>query len=110
LKGNLLNLKLEATFYDSPFGPVWGLQPGLGALYTTSQGKTNLGQTLSIFVLQICWYPFFSLGANTRPQCSAFISNLGQIEKLVSMSALTLTVKPSGLISTFAPIGMLDLG
>ncbi len=57
---------------------------------------------------QICC-PFFSLGANTRPQCSAFISNLGQIEKLFSMSALTPTVKPLGLISTFAPIGMLDL-
>ncbi len=26
------------------------------------------------------------------------------------MSALTLSVKPLGLISTFAPIGMLDLG
>ncbi len=35
------------------FGPVWGLQPGLGALYTSSQGQRHLGQTLSIFGLQI---------------------------------------------------------
>jgi hypothetical protein len=42
---------------------------------------------------------------------SAFISTLGQIEKfLLSISALNPSVKPLGLISTFAPIGMLDLG
>jgi hypothetical protein len=38
---------------------------------------------------------------------------LGQIEKVfffVSISALIPSVKPLGLISTFAPIGMLDLG
>jgi hypothetical protein len=35
---------------------------------------------------------------------------LGQIEKLFSISALTPNVKPLGLISTFVPIGMLDLG
>jgi hypothetical protein len=34
---------------------------------------------------------------------------LGQIEKKNSISALTRSVKPLGLISTFAPIGMLDL-
>jgi hypothetical protein len=39
-------------------------------------------------------YPFFSLGANTRASSSAFISNLGQVEKS---------------FSTFAPIEMLDL-
>jgi hypothetical protein len=37
-------------------------------------------------------------------------TNLGQIEKKKSMSALTPSVKPLGLISTCAPIGMLDLG
>jgi hypothetical protein len=35
---------------------------------------------------------------------------LGQIEKSFSILALTPNVKPLGLISTFAPIGMLDLG
>jgi hypothetical protein len=35
---------------------------------------------------------------------------LGQIEKLFSISAFTPNVKPLGLISTFAPIRMLDLG
>jgi hypothetical protein len=39
-----------------------------------------------------------------------FISNLGQIEKIFfSISALTPSVKPLGLISTFAAKGMLDL-
>jgi len=36
-------------------------------------------------------------------------SNLGQIEKILKVSTLTLGVNPMGLISTFAPIGMLDL-
>jgi hypothetical protein len=35
---------------------------------------------------------------------------LGHIEKLFSIPDLTPNVKPLGLISTFAPIGMLDLG
>jgi len=38
------------------------------------------------------------------------VSNFGQIEKIFSSSDLTPNVKPLGLISTFAPIGMLDLG
>jgi len=58
---------------------------------------------------QIEWYFFSSLVANTRPQSSAFISNLGQMESTFSISALTSLAKPLGLISTFAPIGMLDL-
>jgi hypothetical protein len=47
------------------------------------RAKKNLGPTLSSFGLQIglpnlmIAYPFFSLWANTRPKCSAFISNLG---------------------------------
>jgi hypothetical protein len=88
----------------------------LGPLYTRSQSQKNLGPALSTFGLQI-GLPnltvsfFFSLGANTRPQNSAFSSsNLGQIEKFLLVSALTPSVKPLGLISTFAPIGMLDLG
>jgi hypothetical protein len=38
-------------------------------------------------------------------------SNLGQIEKIFYffLSALTPSVKPLGLISTFAPIGMVEL-
>jgi hypothetical protein len=35
---------------------------------------------------------------------------LRQIEKFFSISALTPSAKLLGLISTFAPIGMLDLG
>jgi hypothetical protein len=38
-----------------------------------------------------------------------FINNLGQIEVFL-ISALTPSVKPLVLISTFEPIGMLDLG
>jgi hypothetical protein len=39
-----------------------------------------------------------------------FITNLGRIEKIFfSISALPPSVKPFGLISTVAPIGMLDL-
>jgi len=38
------------------------------------------------------------------------ISSLGQIENIFSISALTPSVKPLRPISTFAPIGMLDLG
>ncbi len=41
---------------------------------------------------------------------SAFINNLGQVDKLFPSSALTPSVRPLGLISTFATIGMLDLG
>jgi hypothetical protein len=62
---------------------------------------------------QIPSYPFFfpGLGPIQGLKSSALISNLGQIEKfLLSSSALTPSVKPLGLISTFAPIGMLDLG
>jgi hypothetical protein len=42
---------------------------------------------------QMQWNPFYSLGANTMPKSSAFISNLGQIEKVFSLSALTPSVK-----------------
>jgi len=34
---------------------------------------------------------------------------LGQIEKIFHISALTHSAKPLGLISTFAPMGILDL-
>jgi hypothetical protein len=59
---------------------------------------------------QIRWYPFFSLGVNTRLQSSAFISNLGLIENIFLYFSLDPSVKPLGPNSTFAPIGMLDLG
>jgi hypothetical protein len=54
--------------------------------------------------------PFFSLGANMRPKRSAFISTWGTLKRFFAISALTPSVNPLGLISTFAPIGMLDLG
>jgi len=53
---------------------------------------------------------FFSLGANKRPLSAAFINSLGQIENIFSISALTPSVKHMWPISTFPPIGMLDLG
>jgi hypothetical protein len=52
---------------------------------------------------------FSALGPIQGHKVLAFISNLGQIEKIFSISALTPSVKPLGLISTFAPIRMLDL-
>jgi hypothetical protein len=52
---------------------------------------------------------FLGLGAKTRPLCSEFTSNLGETENIFSMSALIPSVKPLGLNSTFAPIGMLYL-
>jgi hypothetical protein len=56
---------------------------------------------------QIHWYPFLALGPIQRHKVQRY---LGQIEKIFSISALTHIVKPLWLISTFAPIGMLDLG
>jgi hypothetical protein len=60
---------------------------------------------------QIWWLWLFSaLGANTRPyKVQHLLVTWGQIEKFFSISALTPSVKPLGPISTFAPIGMLDL-
>ncbi len=63
---------------------------------------------------QIRWYPFFSHPALGPIQGhkghNYFISNLGQIEIIFSVSALTPSGKPlERLISSFAPIGMLDL-
>ncbi len=55
-------------------------------------------------------YPFFSLGVNTRLQSSALISNLGLIENIFFYFSLDPSVKPLGPNSTFAPIGMLNLG
>jgi hypothetical protein len=53
---------------------------------------------------------FFQPWAEYKVYSSAFTSNFGQIEKIFSSSALTTSVKPMGLISTFAPIECLDLG
>jgi hypothetical protein len=61
------------------------------------------------------WFPqsggilFLPWGRYKAIKFSTFISNLGQIEKIFSISALPPGVKLLGLISTFAPIGMLDL-
>jgi hypothetical protein len=53
---------------------------------------------------------FSALGPIQGHKSSAFISSLGQIEKFFfSISALTPSVRLWRLISTFAPIGMLDL-
>jgi hypothetical protein len=62
---------------------------------------------------QIRWYPFSSLGGQYK--AIKFSINLlgtwGRLKRVFfSSSALTPSVKPLGLISTFALIGMLDLG
>ncbi len=61
------------------------------------------------FPNSLVFFFFKALGANIRPWSSAFIRNLGQIEKTFYTSIFTPTVKPLGLISTFEPIEMLDL-
>jgi hypothetical protein len=40
----------------------------------------------------------------------AYLYTWGRMKSFFSLSALTPSGKPLGLISTFAPIGMLDLG
>jgi hypothetical protein len=92
---------LEPTL--SIFGLLFGLKLLINA-------ETCIGPKGCKLTSQIRWYPFSSLGANTRPLSSAFISNFGQIEEILSSLALTPSVKPLGLNLTFAPIEMLDLG
>jgi hypothetical protein len=70
--------------------------------------QKNLGPTLSIFGLQIGFPNWMVSFIQPWGQYKAI--KLGQIEKFLFISALTPSVKPLGLISTFAPIGMLDLG
>ncbi len=53
---------------------------------------------------------FLPWGHHKAIEFSIFDTNFGQIEKIFSSPALTPSVKPLGLISTFAPIGMLYLG
>jgi hypothetical protein len=53
---------------------------------------------------------FSALGPIQSHKVQHFISNLGQIEKFFSISALTPSVKLLGPISTFAPIGTLHVG
>jgi hypothetical protein len=62
------------------------------------------------------WLPKFdgilfpALGSIQGYKVQHFISNLGLIENIFSVSALTPSVKHLRPISPFAPIGMLDLG
>ncbi len=70
----------------------------------------NIGPKGSKLTSQIWWYPFSALGPIQGHKVQHFISKLGQIEKFFSISAWTPSVKPLGLILSFAPIGMLDLG
>jgi hypothetical protein len=54
---------------------------------------------------------FFQLwGQYKAIKSLAFISSWGRLKSFFPISALTPSVKPLGLVSTFAPIGMLDLG
>jgi hypothetical protein len=43
-------------------------------------------------------------------KCGIYLCPWGRLKSYFSLSALTPSVKPVGLISTFAPIGMLGLG
>jgi len=72
-----------------------------------------LGPTLSFFGLQIDPRLFSALGLIIHGhKVQHLLVTCGQIEKKNSLSAMTPSVKPLGLISTFAPIEieMLDLG
>jgi hypothetical protein len=90
----------------------------LGLLYTRSQGqkikaKTFLGCKLAPRVVNWplkCDGILFSALGRIQGLKAQHLLVLGQIEKLFYISASTLSVKLLGLISTFAPIGMLDLG
>jgi hypothetical protein len=52
---------------------------------------------------------FSALGPIQGLRVQHLLVTWGQIEKIFSISALTPNIKPLGLISTFAPIRMLDL-
>jgi hypothetical protein len=59
---------------------------------------------------QILWYSFFSpLGPIQGHKVQHLLVTWGRLKIFFCVSALTPSVKPLGLISTFAPIGMLDL-
>jgi hypothetical protein len=53
---------------------------------------------------------FSALGPIQGHKVEHLLVTWGQIEKIFKISALTPKIKPLGLISTFAPIGMFDLG
>jgi hypothetical protein len=54
---------------------------------------------------------FPALGPTQGHKVQHLLVTLGRLKRFFSSSALTPNVKPvGGLISTFAPIGMLDLG
>jgi hypothetical protein len=54
--------------------------------------------------------PFSALGSIQGHKVQHLLSSLGQIQNMFFYFSLDPRVKPSGPISTFAPIGMLDLG
>jgi hypothetical protein len=59
--------------------------------------RTLASRVVCKLASQIQWYPFFQpWGPIEGHKSSAFISNLGQIEKIFSISALTPSVKPLG--------------
>jgi len=53
---------------------------------------------------------FVALGPIQGRKVQHLLVTLGRLKRFFSSSALTSSVKPWGLISTFAPIGMLELG
>jgi hypothetical protein len=63
-------------------------------------------------VSQIRWYPFFSaLGPIQGHKLQHLLIALGQIDFILFFYfSLNPSLKPLELISTFAPIGILDLG
>jgi hypothetical protein len=81
----------------------------LGPLYTRSQGQKNLGPILGLQIgLPNLMVSFFSvLGPIQGHKVQHLLVTWGRLN-FFSLSALTPSVKPLGLISTFAP--ELDLG
>jgi hypothetical protein len=53
---------------------------------------------------------FSALGPIEGHKVQHLLVTWGRLKSIFSISALTPSLKPLGLISTFSPIGMLDLG
>jgi hypothetical protein len=57
----------------------------------------------------VSFFFFKALGPIQGHEVQHLLVTWGRLKRFFNISALTATVKPLGLISTFAPIGMLDL-
>jgi hypothetical protein len=72
---------------------------------------SNIGTNQGLQIAsQIWWYPLFSLGPIQGHNVQHLLVTWGRLKSFFSISTFTPGVEPPVLISTFAPIGMLDLG